>query len=433
MTAYLLIAAALLLICAVPIGIAMGAASLLTILHGGQFNALIIAQKFLAGVNKFSLLAIPMFTLAGEIMTLGGVSDKLIQLANKVVGRFKGGLSMVTTLACIFFGAISGSATATAAAIGGIISKPMEKAGYDREYTAAVIGASGLLGLIIPPSGTMLMYSIIAGTSVLRMFMAGVIPGILMGLTLMLTEYYIAKKRNYGNKGNSDEKFEGIKDEQGTAVTIIYSLLALMSPVIILGGIYSGMFTATEAAGTSVLYGFLIGYLVYRQMDLRKAFRALINVGISTSMILFLIGAAAVFGWMLTVQQIPAKLVAAISGVTSSPAVVLLLCNIVLLIAGALLDNVAAITLLTPVMVPLVQAYGIDTTFFGVIMIINLSIGQITPPIGMNLFVSANICNVKVEGVIKNVLPFILVLVTDLLIFTYVPAIVNFLPNLLLK
>ena len=204
MTAFLLISTGILLLIAVPIGMAMGTASLLTILQGGTLNALIITQKLLSGVSKFSLLAIPMFTLAGEVMTLGGVSDKLIYLANRVVGRFKGGLSMVTTLACMFFGAISGSATATAAAIGGIMVEPMEKAGYKKEYTAAVIASSGLLGLIIPPSGTMLMYAIVADVSVLEMFTGGIIPGIIMGLSLMVVEYFRAKRNGYGTSELDD-------------------------------------------------------------------------------------------------------------------------------------------------------------------------------------------------------------------------------------
>jgi C4-dicarboxylate transporter DctM subunit len=429
MTAFMLIVSGVLLILAVPIGVSLGAASWLTIVVGGTFKTIIVAQKIMDGVNKFSLLAIPMFTLAGEIMTLGGVSDKLVFLANKIVGRFKGGLSMVTTLACMFFGAISGSATATAAAIGGMLCDPMEKSGYPRDYTAAVIGSSGLLGLIIPPSGTMLMYSIIADTSVIRMFTSGIIPGIIMGVSLMAVEWYRAKKHGYG-EGNVE-----ISDYQGISKTrlIVYSFLALMSPAIILGGIYSGKFTVTEAAGVSVLYGALVGYLIYKKLTLRNILDACRNTGIGSAMILFLIGAASIFGWMLTVQQIPNKLVTLISGVTTSPAVVLLLCNIILLVAGALLDNVAAITLLTPVMVPLVKAYGIDPHFFGLIMIVNLSIGQITPPIGMNLFVASNICGVKVDKTIKQNWPFIITLVIDLFLFTYVPALVNFLPNMILK
>ena len=205
-----------------------------------------------------------------------------------------------------------------------------------------------------------------------------------------------------------------------------------MTMVIILGGIYSGKFTATEAAGVSVLYGFIIGYFVFKQLNIKKAYEACVKTGVSTSMILFLIGAAAVFGWMLTMQQIPNQIVAAISGITNSPAVVLLLVNLALFVAGALLDNVAAITLLTPVLVPLISAYGIDKTFFGIIMIINLSIGQITPPIGMNLFVSSSICEVRLEKVIRQVLPFLAVLIVDLFLFTYIPGIVTVLPNALL-
>ena len=428
MTAFLLICAGLLLLCAVPIGIALGTATLATIMAGGTFNALIITQKLMGGVNKFSLLAIPMFSLAGEIMSVGGTSDKLIYLANKVVGRFQGGLAMVATLASMFFGAISGSATATASAIGGIMVPPMERAGYRRDFSAAVIASSGLLGLIIPPSGTMLMYAIVADVSVIRMFTGGIIPGIIMGLSLMAVEYFVSKKQGYGKSTFELKEFES----QSKGKIIFQSFLALLSPVIILGGIYSGKFTATEAAGVSVLYGLLIGYFVYKQLTLKESFRACVRTGISSSMILFLIGAASVFGWMLTVQQIPNMIVSAIKGITSSPQVVLLLINLALLVAGALLDNVAAITLLSPVLVPLVKAYGIDPTFFGIIMIINLSIGQITPPIGMNLFVSANIANVKLEAVIKQVIPFLLVLIVDLFLFTYVPGIVNFLPDLLL-
>ena len=264
MTAFLLICVGILLLGAVPIGIALGSASLLTIVTEGAFNALIVTQKLMGGVNKFSLVAIPMFTLAGEVMSIGGVSDKLIYLANKVVGRFRGGLAMVTTLACMFFGAISGSATATAAAIGGIMVPPMERAGYRRDFSAAVIAASGLLGLIIPPSGTMLMYAIVADVSVLEMFTGGIIPGIIMGLSLMVVEFFVAKRQGYGKSVFELEEFQS----QSKTKIIIHSFLALLSPVIILGGIYSGKFTATEAAGIAVLYGVLVGYFVYKQLSL---------------------------------------------------------------------------------------------------------------------------------------------------------------------
>jgi C4-dicarboxylate transporter DctM subunit len=404
-------------------------ASLLTILQSPGLNWLIVTQKLLNGVNHFSMLAIPFFILAGDIFSTGGVSGRLLYLANRLVGRFTGGLSMVATLAAAFFGAISGSSAATTAAIGGIMIPSMKKAGYARDYSAAVVAASGLLGIIIPPSGTMLMYAVIANVSILEMFTGGVIPGIIMALSLMAVEYFRAKKRGYGQ---SQFEIEEFKNKRRSSI-IFESFAALLSPVIILGGIYAGVFTATEAAGVAVLYGLLVSYFLYKQLRLKDLYKNCVSAGISTSMIMFLIGSAAVFGWVLTVQQVPTKIVSAIRAFTDSPYTVLLLCNLVLLVAGALLDNPAAITLLTPVLVPLVKSYGIDPTFFGLIMIINLAIGQITPPIGMNLFVAANISGIKVEKIVVQVIPFLLVLVVDLFIFTYVPQLVTFLPSLMGK
>lgn len=428
MSALLISAVAVLLVLAVPIGIAIGAASLITLVVQGTIPTLIVTQKLMSGMNHFTLIAIPFFILAGEVMTLGGVSRVLISLANSIVGRLPGGLAMVATLAAMFFGSISGSSAATTAAIGGIMIPSMDKAGYKKDFSAAVVAAAGLLGLIIPPSGTMLLYAIIANVSVLEMFVGGIIPGIIMGLSLMVVQYIVSKRRGYGGVAFAEEDRPASKVK-----TISHSIAALMSPVIILGGIYAGIFTTTEAAGVAVLYGIVVGYIVFRQLSLKKLYQSFVNTGISSSVILFLIGAAAVFGWLLTIQQIPDKLTAFISAYTTSPLVVLLLVNIALLIAGALLDNVAAITLLTPVLVPLVTSFGIDPTFFGIIMIINLAIGQITPPIGMNLFVAANISGVKVERIVVQVLPFLIVLIANLMLFTYVPQIVTFLPDLLVK
>lgn len=429
MSAVLLISIAVLLLLAVPIGIALGAASLFTISLGRTIPTLIVTQKLLTGMNHFTLLAIPFFMLAGDVMTEGGVSKKLVFLANRIVGKLTGGLAMVATLAAMFFGAISGSSAATTAAIGGIMIPQMDKSGYKKDFSAAVIAASGLLGLIIPPSGTMLLYAVIANVSVLEMFVGGILPGIIMGVSLMIVQYFVSRKNGYGKNAVELEDDKTVSKGK----TLFHSFAALLSPVIIIGGIYSGVFTTTEAAGVSVLYGLLVGYLIFKQLTLKKIYQSCINTGISSAVILFLIGAASVFGWLLTVQQIPLKLTNFIASFTNSPAVVLLLINIALLIAGALLDNVAAITLLTPVLVPLVTSFGIDPTFFGLILVINLSIGQITPPIGMNLFVAANISGVKIEKIVRQVIPFLIVLIADLMLFTYVPQIVMFLPDLLLK
>ena len=292
-------------------------------------------------------------------MTEGGISRKLVVLANTLVGKLYGGLAMVSTLAAMFFGAISGSSAATTAAIGGIMIPSMEKAGYRKDFTAAVVAASGLLGLLIPPSGTMLLYAVIANVSVLEMFIGGVVPGIIMGVSLMVVEYFICKKRGYGTRAF---KLEESKDESKVK-SILHSFTALLSPIIILGGIYGGVFTATESAGVAVLYGILVGYFVLKQLTIKKVFEACKKTGVSSAIILFLIGAASVFGWLLTVQQIPTKLTAFITSFTDSPNMVIFLANIALLIAGSLIYNLAANTLLTPVLVPLVTSYGIDPTF----------------------------------------------------------------------
>ncbi|MBN2287078.1 MAG: TRAP transporter large permease [Tissierellales bacterium] len=428
MTTVLLATMGIFLLLSIPIGIALGGASWLALVIEGKIPALIVTQRLMSGINHFTMIAVIFFILAGEVMTEGGISKKLVALANRLVGKLPGGLAMVATLSAMFFGAISGSSAATTAAIGGIMMPTMDKAGYKRDFSSAVIAASGLLGLLIPPSGTMLLYAVIANTSVLEMFLAGIIPGVFMGLCLMVTSYIISKKRGYGSVPLKEEVSEDSKGK-----VIFHSFLALLSPVIILGGIYSGAFTATEAAGIAVLYGLIVGYFLLKQLTLKNIYRSFVKTGISSSVILFLIGAAAVFGWLLTIQQIPNKLIMFISGFTDSPAVVLLLVNISLLIAGALLDNVAAITLLTPVLVPLVVSFGIDPTFFGVIMIINLAIGQITPPIGMNLFVASNISGVKLEKIVVQVIPYLVVLIANLMLFTYVPWFVTFLPNLVMK
>ena len=413
-----------LMMASVPVGISLGLSTLVTMVLTTNLDVITTPQYCFRGLDSFPLMAIPFFMLAGNLMKFGGLSEKLINLSNSLVRGFKGGLGHVTVLASMFFAALSGSAPATVMAIGSNVIPQMEKHGYDRGYATALASTAGTIGVIIPPSIPFVIYGVVSGASISDLFVAGIIPGILIGIVLMVVNYIYARKYGYGGEGRASfrEFLHELKD----------AIWALLVPVIILGGIYSGKFTATEAAGVSVLYGFIIGYFVFKQLNIKKAYEACVKTGVSTSMILFLIGAAAVFGWMLTMQQIPNQIVAAISGITDSPAVVLLLVNLALFVAGALLDNVAAITLLTPVLVPLISAYGIDKTFFGIIMIINLSIGQITPPIGMNLFVSASICEVRLEKVIRQVLPFLAVLIIDLFLFTYIPEIVTVLPNALL-
>lgn len=413
------------LLLSVPIAVSLGGASLLGIALKTNIPTFIVAQRMVGGINKFPILALVFFILAGNVMTEGGVSRKLVQFANAFVGKVAGGLAIVSTLAAMFFGAISGSSTATTAAIGSIMIPYMKEAGYKQEFSAAVIACSGLLGLLIPPSGTMILYAIIADVSILRLFIAGIVPGVIIGLSLMCMEYFISRKKGY--------KALVVEDNNVSRGKIFRdSIFALLSPVIILGGIYSGLFTPTEAAGVAVFYGLFVGVFIYRDMSLKKLFKACYGSALSAAVIMFLISTASIFAWLLATQQIPQHLIKLITSVSSNPKVILLLINMGLLVAGTFLDNVAAITLLTPILHPLIISLGIDPVFFGVVMITNLAIGQVTPPVGMNLFVASNISKIPIERIAKEALPFLAVLLIDLFLITYIPGLITFLPDLLL-
>jgi len=426
MALFLFASFAVFLLLSVPIAISLGAASLLGIALKTTVPTFIVAQRMVGGINKFPILALVFFILAGNVMTEGGVSRKLVRFANAFVGKVAGGLAMVSTLAAMFFGAISGSSAATTAAIGSIMIPYMKEAGYKQEFSAAVIACSGLLGLLIPPSGTMILYAIIADVSILQLFIAGIVPGIIIGASLMSVEYAISRRRGY-------KAFVLEEEKEPRGKVFRDSLFALLSPVLILGGIYSGLFTPTEAAGVAVFYGLLVGGLIYRDLTFKSLYRACYSSALSSAVIMFLIAAASIFAWLLATQQIPQHLVTLVTSFSKDPRLILLLINITLLVAGTFLDNVAAITLLTPILHPLILSLGIDPVFFGVVMITNLAIGQVTPPVGMNLFVASNISKVPIEKIARQALPFLVVLIADLMLITYVPGLVTFLPDLLLK
>ncbi len=426
MALFLFASFAVFLLLSVPIAISLGAASFLGIALKTTVPTFIVAQRMVGGINKFPILALVFFILAGNVMTEGGVSRKLVRFANAFVGKVSGGLAMVSTLAAMFFGAISGSSAATTAAIGSIMIPYMKEAGYKQEFSAAVIACSGLLGLLIPPSGTMILYAIIADVSILRLFIAGIVPGVIIGASLMVVEYRICRKRGY-------KAFIMEEEQESRGKIFRDSMFALLSPVLILGGIYSGLFTPTEAAGVAVFYGLLVGGVIYRDLSFKSLYRACYGSALSSSVIMFLIAAASIFAWLLATQQIPQHLVSLVTSFSESTPLILLLINITLLVAGTFLDNVAAITLLTPILHPLILSLGVDPVFFGVVMITNLAIGQVTPPVGMNLFVASNISKVPIEKIARQALPFLVVLIADLMLITYVPGLVTFLPDLLLK
>lgn len=410
----------------IPIAIVLGLSAVIALAFTSTNIPLaVVAQRMFTATDSFPLMAIPFFTLAGALMEGGGISRRLITLANKILGSVHGGLAMVCILTCMFFAAISGSSAATVAAIGSIMIPAMVAAGYDKGFSAAVAAAAGSIGVIIPPSIPMVTYGVVSGVSIGALFLGGFGSGIVVGLALMMVVYVISKKRGYG--GNA-EKFS-IKGVLKAAADAIW---ALLMPVIILGGIYGGIFTPTEAAAVAVAYALFIGFFVHKEMQLKDMPRVFINTAVSTAVVMFIVSTATVFGWLLTSARIPDAIATAILSVSQNPYIVLLMINGLLLIVGCLMETNAAILILAPIFLPMLIKLGIDPVFFGIVMVVNLAIGFFTPPVGVNLFVTCSICDIPFGKLSKAVLPFILAMVVALLVITYIPAISMFLPNLLM-
>ncbi|WP_422446723.1 TRAP transporter large permease [Thermoanaerobacterium sp. DL9XJH110] len=406
----------------IPISFSLTLASIVSVIFGTNVPLMIGPQMMFKGVNSFPIMAIPFFLLAGNIMSRGGISKRLIRFAYSIVGAITGGLGTVSILASMFFAAISGSSPATAAAIGSIMIPSMEEKGYDRKYSAAVIAAAGTIGVVIPPSIPMVVYGVNAGVSIGGLFLGGIIPGILMGLILIAQNYYYSKKNGYLGEG---------KFRVGEFIaSFIDSIFALLMPVIILGGIYSGVFTPTESAVIASAYGLIVGMLVYRELKLKDIPEILAESAKGTSKILVLIAAAMFFGWFLASQQIPQRISATVLSYTTNPYLILLFFNIILLIAGTFLDSTASIVLLTPIFLPIMQQLNINPLLMGIVMTVNLAIGQITPPVGLNLFVTCGIAKIKFDDIIRPIVPFILGLVFVVLLITYIPSLSLYLPTM---
>jgi len=413
-----------LIVFSVPVSIALGLASIITISIFMDVPMMVVIQRVYQGADSFSLMAIPFFILAGNIMSSGGVSKRLVDVAEGFFGRMKGGLALVATGASVFFGAISGSAPATTAAIGSIMVPQMEDKGYDKEFAAATVASSGTIGLLIPPSITMILYGVVANVSIGKLFLGGIIPGILMAIALGIVEILIARKRNYVSNVpiNMKEILARIKK----------AILALLMPVIILGGIYGGIFTPTEAAVVAVVYGFIIAIFVYRQLDFTGFKKVLLSSAKSSSVIMYLVATASVFSYILSSEKIPQKISAVILGISTEPLIVLLLIAVMLLIVGTFLDNAVAMVLLTPVFAPAIAKLGIDPVFFGVFMVLALAIGQITPPVGLCLFVACDVAKVSIEQLSRNVVFPVIALLIVLLIVMLFPFLVTVIPNAVL-
>ncbi|MGE4296899.1 MAG: TRAP transporter large permease [Desulfovibrionaceae bacterium] len=382
-----------------------------------------ITQVMYSGVDSFSFMAVPFFMLAGSFMSAGGVTTRLVGFAQAMVGSLTGGLAQVVAVSGMFFAAISGSSAATTAAIGSTMVDAMEKKGYRRELATGIVAAGGTVGIVIPPSITLVVFGVIAGESIGDLFVGGFAPGILMGLTMCLVSWFIAKKEGIPAEGKFSFK--------ELLIAFKNSFWALMTPVIIIGGIYGGIFTPTEAAAVAAVYGIVVGLFVYRELKLRDFPKIIFQAVIGTTLIMFIVGAAKVFGWMLTNLEIPHHIGAWIVSLTDSPLMFLLAMNILLLVVGTLINASAAVVILTPIFLPVAVKLGIDPLFFGVLMVVNLAIGCITPPVGLDLFVASAITKVPLERVMKATLPYLYALLATLLLLTLCPTIITFLPQAL--
>ncbi|UII23325.1 TRAP transporter large permease [Fulvivirga ligni] len=380
-----------------------------------------IAQRMATGLDSFALLAIPFFVLSGQIMNQGGIANRLIAFAKALVGSFPGGLAYVNIIGAMLFGAISGSAAAAASAIGGILGPRMEKEGYPREFGAAINITSATTGLVIPPSNILIVYSLASGgASITALFLAGYIPGIITGLVLMAVAAYWAKKKNYPTGDKSS-----LKD---LAVKFFHALPSLFLLVVVIGGIVTGIFTATEASGVAVLYTFVLA-MIYGEMDKKRFFDIFIKSIVTTSVVLLLIGTSMSMSWVMAYADIPQSFSQALLGLSDNKYVILLIINLILLFIGVFMDMTPAVLIFTPIFLPVVKNLGMDPIHFGIIMVLNLCIGLCTPPVGSVLFVGVGVAKTSIQKVIKPLLPLFIAMLIVLLLVTYIPGLSLWLPK----
>ncbi|MDR1573258.1 MAG: TRAP transporter large permease [Clostridiales Family XIII bacterium] len=424
-TIVLFVALFAMILIGVPVGFAIGGATIIAMYYFTTMNMVTVAQYCYYGIDSFTVMAIPFFLLAGVIMSTGGIARRIVDFAYQLIGFVTGGLGAVSVVACMFFGALSGSGMATTSAIGSMMIPEMKKKGYIAEYCTTLVCFSGIIGLIIPPSLAYVLYGSTTKTSISALFLAGVIPGVLIGIILIVFNWVMCKKLNMGQKESFETKTTVkaflIERATGLAVSFKRGFWALLSPVIILGGIYSGVFTPTEAACVSVVYSLIISAFVYRELDMKGIYKTFVQAAVLNGITSFLLGYATVFSTYLAYENIPKAIYQFLQACTDNKFVMLLLINIVLLIIGCFLDTVPAIIVMAPILLPAVIGYGVDPIHFGIIMTINLGIGLCTPPYGCNLFVGAAVGRVKMERMFRYVIPFFLVSIASLLLVTYVP------------
>lgn len=407
----------LIMLIGAPIMTALGLSAAMA-LQSGDRSLLIVVQMAFQSLDSFSLMAVPFFILAGHLMQSGGVARRLVQLANAFVGWIRGGLGAVAVLTSLLFATVSGSSSATTAAIGSVLIPEMEKKGYPRSFAASIAASSGELGAIIPPSIPMVVYALTANVSVGALFIAGILPGLLIALSLILTVCVIASV-----KGFDAVRVLSLKDwTRGVLTALRDAMLALMMPVIILGGIYGGLFTPTEASCVAVLYGLVLGMFVYKEITPRNLLGIFGRAAVMSAIILLIVAFAAVFAYLLTINQVPQRVAAMLGSVTTNPIIFLLLVNVMLFLVGMFIEALAAILIIVPILAPISVAFGIDPIHFGMIVITNLAVGMVTPPVGVNLFVVCEVAQLKMHQLARYLVLFLAVLILDILIISYVPS-----------
>ena len=406
----------------VPVAVTFGVTAALFLALLTDVPLTLIPQQMFGGTDSTVLQAVPFFLLAGALMDKGGISRRLVNFANVLVGWVTGGLAMVSVVASMFFAGISGSAAADSAAVGSVMIPAMERKGYAKDFAAALIACAGTIGTMIPPSIPMIIYGVTTGTSIGGLFIAGVVPGVLMGLALMAHAYAVSRRRGYSGLA--------LPSAREAWVAFREALLTLLMPIIVVGGILGGVFTPTEAAAIAVFYSLLLGGLVYRELTWSHLPEILVTTGVGTGVVMFLIATSTAYGWILARQGIPLALANSFTGMTENPWVFLLLANLLLLVVGTVMETVPAIIIFAPVLLPLAKRLDVDPVFFGVLMVVNLSIGLASPPSGATLFVSTAIANEPLERVCRAVWPLFFSMVGILLLITLVPPLAMWLPGM---